>query len=128
MVGDPRKFSFTSRLRSFKFAFSGLRALLVHEHNSRIHLLAGVFAIVMGIVLHISLVEWSVLVGIMALVIVAEILNSAIESLADHLSPQYNPKIKMVKDYCAAAVLIASFAALVIGIIIFLPKLLSLPG
>ena len=80
----------------------------------------------MGFILHISLVEWSILVGIIALVVVVEILNSGIERLADHVSPQYSPVIKMVKDYCAAAVLVASIAAVVIGIIMFLPKLLTL--
>ena len=80
----------------------------------------------MGIVLQISLVEWSVLVGIISLVLVVEILNSAIEDLADHFSPEINPVIKKVKDYGAAAVLIASLAAVTIGILIFLPKILRL--
>ena len=126
MAGNPRKFSLGSRLRSFRYAFSGLRALLFHEHNSRIHFTAAILAVAMGFILHISLVEWSILVGIIALVVVVEILNSAIERLADHVSPQYSPVIKMVKDYCAAAVLIASIAAVVIGMIMFLPKLLTL--
>ncbi len=126
MVRNPRKFSLRSRLRSFKYAFSGLWALLVHEHNSRIHFTAAILAVAMGFILHISRVEWSILVGIIALVVVVEILNSAIERLADHVSPQVNPAIKMVKDYSAAAVLIASLAAVIIGCIIFLPKLLNL--
>lgn len=126
MVRNPRKFSLYSRIRSFKYAISGLRALLIQEHNSRIHFTAAILAVAMGFILHISLVEWSILIGIIALVVVVEILNSAIERLADHVSPQYSPVIKMVKDYCAAAVLIASLAAVVIGVIIFLPRLLTL--
>jgi len=120
------KFSASSRLRSFKYAFSGLRTLLLHEHNSRIHLTAALLAVLMGILLHISPLEWTVLVGIIALVIITEILNSALEALADHVSPQFSPVIKMVKDYGAAAVLIASIASGIIGFIIFLPKLLRL--
>ncbi len=125
MADYQRKFSVGSRLKSFIHAFSGLRSLLFHEHNARIHLAATIIAVALGIFLHISLVEWSVLVGIIALVFVVEILNSAIERLADHVSPRINPVIKMVKDYGAAAVLIAGIAAVVIGIILFLPKLLN---
>ena len=125
-MSNPDKFSIKRRLRSFKHAFSGLRALLIYEHNSRIHLAAAILVIIMGFILHISLIEWCILVGIIAFVVVVEVINSAIEGLSDFVSPDISPAIKMVKDYCAAAVLIASIAAVIIGIIIFLPKLLSL--
>ncbi len=120
------KFSIRKRLASFKFAFSGLVSLLKHEHNSRLHLLAALLVITMGFIFGVSRAEWMILVLIIAMVFITEILNSAIESLADYVSPQYNLIIKRVKDYCAAAVLIASIASVIVGVIIFLPKIVHI--
>ncbi len=126
MISKHRKFSISSRLRSFNHAFAGLRALIRYEHNSRIHFTAAILTIALGIILGISLIEWCILVGIIALVVVVELINSAFERLADHISLDISPTIKLVKDYCAAAVLVSSIAAVVIGVLIFLPKLLLL--
>ncbi len=116
------KFSIRKRLASFKFAFSGLRSLFKHEHNSRLHLLAALLVIATGFILGISRTEWMILVIIIAMVFITEILNSAVESLADYVSPEYNSIIKRVKDYCAAAVLISAITSVIVGLIIFLPK------
>ena len=80
--------SFKNRIASFRYTFSGLKALLQFENNSRIHLVAAAFAITFGFVMKISIIEWSLLIGIIALVFMAEIFNSAIENLADHISPR----------------------------------------
>ena len=126
MNSKHRTFSISNRLRSFKHAFAGLRALIRYEHNSRIHFTAAILAIGLGIILGISLIEWCVLVGTIALVVVVELINSAVERLSDHVSPDMSPTIKLVKDYCAAAVLVSSIAAVAIGVLIFLPELLRL--
>ncbi len=126
MSEDHKSFSMKKRLRSFRYAFSGIRNLLLYEHNSRIHLLLAILAVILGIVLHISLWKWAVLAMAIATVFIAEIFNSAIENLADVVSPGYHEKIKKVKDYCAAAVLLASILAVIAGLIIFLPEILSL--
>jgi len=126
-MNKPRtKFSVRNRIVSFKFAFTGLRDLIRYEHNTRLHLIAAIMAIALGFVLDIALMEWLVLVLMITIVFISEILNSAIESLADYVSPQYSLIIKRVKDYCAAAVLIAGIASVVVGVIIFLPKLVQL--
>jgi len=126
MVNEPQKFSIKKRLKSFKYAFAGLKALLLFEHNSRIHLVAAVLVILLGILLKISVAEWLFIVLVIGIVFTAELLNSAIEKLADLVSPDHNEQIKRIKDYCAAAVLVSSIAALLIGVIIFIPKILRL--
>ncbi len=126
MKDKGAKFSISKRLASFKYAFSGLGSLIRHEHNARVHLLVALLVIAMGFVLGISPVEWMILVITITIVFIAEILNSAIESLADHVSPEYSELIKRVKDYCAAAVLIAAIASVIVGLIIFLPKVIRI--
>jgi diacylglycerol kinase len=118
------KFSIQKRLNSFSFAFNGVRILFRDEHNSRIHLLAAIIAIALGFILGISTTEWIALTLCIGLVISMEILNSALEKLSDFISPEKNEMIKKVKDLSAAAVLVSAITALLIGIIIFLPKIL----
>ena len=126
MSKTKEPFTLKRRLQSFKYAFAGIRNLLVYEHNSRIHLLVAILAALLGIVLHISLWQWAILAIVIFMVFIAEIFNSAIEKLADVVSPGYHEEIKKVKDYCAAAVLLASILAVIAGILIFLPELIRL--
>ena len=126
MKDNSEKFSVRKRLASFKHAFSGLRSLIKHEHNSRLHLIAALLVIGMGLILGVSRTEWMILVIIIAIVFITEILNSAIESLADYVSPEYSSIIKRVKDYCAAAVLISAITSVIVGLIIFLPKIVHI--
>lgn len=126
MKDKGARFSIRKRLGSFKFAFAGLASLLRYEHNFRLHLLAALLVISMGFIFGISRAEWMILVISISIVFITEILNSAIENLSDFVSPEYSAIIKRVKDYCAAAVLIAAMASVVVGLLIFLPKLILL--
>jgi len=119
------KFSLKSRLESFKFSFNGILSLLKNEHNSRIHLLAAILAVFLGIIMHISLVEWSLLTVVIGMVFLTELLNTALETLADIIEPDKNEKIRKAKDYAAAAVLVSAIIALIIGGLIFIPKILN---
>jgi len=121
-----KKFSLKSRLESFRFALNGLLLLLKNEHNSRIHLLAAIIAIVMGIIMKIDHYEWSLLIIVIGAVFLTELLNSSIESLADLIDPEWNELIMGAKDYSAAAVLISAIVAIVVGGLIFIPKFLDL--
>jgi len=126
MKDKGAKFSIRKRLASFKYAFSGLRSLIKHEHNFRLHLLAASLAIAMGFILGISRAEWMILIIIIAMVFITEILNSAMESLADYVSPEYSSIIKRVKDFCAAAVLLSAITSVIVGLLIFLPKVIQI--
>jgi diacylglycerol kinase len=120
------KFSFRKRLKSFKYAFNGLKVMFLEEHNSRIHLVAAILAIVAGFLLRISATEWALLSIVIGFVFISELFNSALENLADHLSPGKSENIGKAKDLAAAAVLVSAFIALVTGCVIFLPKICAL--
>lgn len=126
MKNTSRKLSVKSRLISFHNAFRGIAWAFRQEHNLWIHTLAAAAAIACGFLLHISALEWIVIAVVIAGVFASELFNSAIESLVDLCSPEFNEKAGRIKDMAAGAVLVASMGALATGLIIFIPKLLAL--
>lgn len=120
------KFSVKNRIKSFSHALNGIIALLKKEHNARIHLVAAISATILGIVLKINTTEWISIVIVIGLVILTELFNTTIERLADLVEPNRNDLIRQVKDYSAGAVLIAAIVSLVVGGLIFIPKILDL--
>lgn len=122
---ETKPFSWKARGQSFGFAWAGILRFFRAEHNAWLHLGATVLVIVLGIILHISRTEAIALVFAIALVWVTEMINTAIEKTMDLLMPQVHPKVKIIKDVAAGAVLIAAMAAAIVGGIIFLPKIFS---
>lgn len=120
------KFSITQRIKSFKYAINGLNLLFKEEHNARVHAFVALIVITVGFYFEISALEWIAVLFAIGFVITTEILNTCIENLADFISPERNEKIKVIKDIAAAAVLLSTITAIVIGLIIFLPKCLTL--
>ena len=108
---------------SFRYAFAGFKVLLKSEHNAWIHLSLSVIAIALGFYFDISNMEWIAIVICIGIVISAEIFNTAIEHIANFIQPKQDIKIKHIKDLGAAGVFTAAFAALIIGLIIFSPKI-----
>ena len=106
----------------FRYAFNGLRISFSSEHSIWIHSLATILVIILSIVKRVTAVEALAILFSVAFVWIAELFNTAIEKLADHVTPGFNNQIKIVKDLSAAAVLIASLIAIVVGLIIFIPK------
>ena len=115
------KFSLLARFKSFKFAFKGLRLAIRDEHNFKVHPFAAALVITLGFYFGITTAEWLWAVVAIAMVMTAELFNSAIEKLVDLVSPGHNHKAGAIKDIAAAAVLIATIAAAIIGVIIFYP-------
>jgi len=111
-------------LRSFGFAFSGLGHLLRTQPNARIELAIGLVAVVAGLVLGLSSTEWAVLVVTICLVLILEGLNTSLELAVDLASPQLQPKAKAAKDLAAGMVLIAALGSVLVGALLFGPKLL----
>lgn len=122
---EIHKFSFKSRLKSFRYAFNGLKTLIRYEHNARIHFLAVILIIAMGCYFQIQRFEWVYLLLSFALVISAEALNTAIEYLSDAITLENDERIKKVKDVSACAVLISASISIVIGLIVFMPYIIS---
>ena len=111
-------------INSFKYAIEGFISSFKTERNMKIHVLAMILVIALGFYLKINLIEWCILTIIIALVITAELFNTAIETVVDMICPEKNPKAKLAKDISAAAVLALAIGAIIIGTIIFIPKLI----
>ena len=112
-----------SRARAFSHAFRGLWYVLRTQRNAWIHALATLLVAVFGIWLRLSPHDWAVLVLTVALVWTAEFINTALEAVVDLASPQQHPLAKVGKDVGAAAVLIASIAAILVGLLVLGPPL-----
>jgi diacylglycerol kinase len=112
-----------NRLKSFKHAWNGIKILFKEEPNARIHFIAILFVSLISIILQIDITEWIAIFFSIALVITAEIFNTAIENISDFISPERNEKIKKIKDLSAAAVLVSAITAIIVAFIIFIPKI-----
>ena len=111
-------------LKSFVYAFRGLHKTFREEQNLKIQSIVAFFVLVLGIYLHISRLEWCFLVFSIGLVILAELINSAVERVTDVLKPRIHDYVKEIKDIMAATVLFSSILAVIIGLIIFVPYLI----
>ena len=113
-------------IRGFGYAFKGIGHAAKTQLNFRVHLVCAVIAVLLGYGLHISNAEWLWISLCIGMVLLTELINTAIELLVDLVSPDYNEKAGRIKDMCAAAVLVTAITAVVIGCVIFLPKLITL--
>ena len=118
-----KKFSPVDRLASFRFAIRGLRTLLAQEHNARVHLVATIAVIIIGVATGLDADEWRWVVLAAALVWAAEAFNTAVERLGDAISLEHHPQIGIAKDVAAAGVLVCSLCAALIGLTVFAPHI-----
>lgn len=110
-------------INSFKYAIEGIIASFKSERNMKIHVLATIIVVILGLILKINIVEWCFCITSIVLVISAELLNTAIENIVDMISPEKNEKAKLIKDISAGAVLVLAIGTFIIGMIIFIPKI-----
>ena len=113
---------------SFKYAIEGLKTAYIEEQNLRVHTLCSILVIIFGFVFHLSKIEFSICLILIGLVLMAEFFNTSIESVVDMITLEKNPYAKKAKDVAAAGVLVFAFISAVIGLIIFLPKIINLIG
>jgi len=111
------------RAQSFAHAGRGILLLCLTQWNFRIHLIAALVAVSLGFYFQISAIEWVALAAVIGLVLCAEALNTAIERVVDLLEPDHHPVARDAKDLAAAAVLIASICAAIIGVLLFGPRI-----
>ena len=111
-------------MKSFGYAWAGLKFCFQSEQNFRIHSVLAIGALLFSIAFKISTIEWIAVCFCIAFVIIMEMLNTAIEKLCDVVHKEVHPGIKKVKDIAAGAVLIAAFFSLITGAVIFLPKII----
>ena len=113
-------------LKTLSYGFNGILYTLKHERNMVIHFLVMILVIIAGIVFKITFVEWGVCFVLFALVLSLELMNTALENVVDLVTEEKKAKAKVAKDAAAGAVLVAAIFAVIIGISIFLPRLLEL--
>ena len=112
-------------VRSFSYAFNGLAYLLRTQRNFRIEAVIGALAIVAGAVAGFAPWEWVALVLTIALVLILEAVNTAVENAVTLASPSFDQTARSAKDVSAAAVLVAAIASVVVGVVLFGPRLLG---
>ena len=120
-----KSISFRRLIRSFGYAFNGIRLMIKQEQNAKIHLIAILLVVVAGFYFHLSATEWLAIILVSGGVLTAEAFNTSIEALSDTIAPEYNKNIKQVKDFAAGAVLVVAVTALIVGLIVFVPKIIS---
>ncbi len=113
-------------INSFKFAFKGIGSCIRSERNMKIHFTMMILVVLLGIILNISMWEWITCFILFGLVISLEMVNTAIEIVVDLVSPTFNERAGRAKDIAAGAVLVNAIVAFIIGLIIFLPKVVGL--
>jgi len=107
-----------------RFAINGIKEAFIRERNFRIHLCVAVVVLIVGVYFQINKIEWLFTLLAIYLVLVAELVNSLFERVIDYIKPEYSLYAKIIKDIAAGVVLLTALLSVVIGLIIFLPKLL----
>ncbi len=115
-----------SLLKAFKCAFDGVRHAVTTQRNFKIHLSVAFIAILLSFIFKLNLTEVAIVVVCIFSVFALELINTAIESIVDLVSPEWNELAKHAKDCAAGAVLIVSIMSVIIAFIIFLPKVIIL--
>lgn len=118
------KFKSKKIVNSFKYAFDGFKQSLKTERNMKIHIIIMLLVILCGFIFKISKLEWIICIILFSAVISGELFNTAIEIVVDIAMPEKNDKAKIAKDVSAAGVLIIAISSAIIGLIIFIPKIL----
>ncbi len=114
---------FINRIKSIGFAFKGAMLLIKTESSIQVQLVIGVLMTIIGFIVGLSTTEWIIQILTIGLIISLESMNTAIEEIADFIHPEYHPKIGLIKDIAAGAVFIFAVIAIMIGCIIYFPKI-----
>lgn len=113
-------------MKSFIYAFQGIKESIKSEPNLRIHLAFAILASVLAAYLSFSILEWSVLILTIFLVFSLELINTVVEKVVDIASPEISEKARVAKDISAAVVLLGALASVIVGICLFIPKIMVL--
>lgn len=111
-------------IKSFKYAFEGILAGIKEEQNMKIHIIIMILVIIFGIMLKINTTEWIICILLFGLVISMELMNTAIENTVNLITKEKNQQAKIAKDVAAGAVLVSAIVSAIIGLMIFVPKIL----
>lgn len=122
-LSEKKRFSIVARAVSFKHAIRGIGIIFKTQHNAWVHTVAAILIVALGFIYAISEAEWGLIILCMTAVLTAEGFNTALEIDIDLTSPNYHPYARDTKDVAAGAVLLTVIGSVVVGLIIFLPKI-----
>lgn len=122
---QTKKFRFGDRLKSFTYAWNGIKFVIKNEQNARVHLVGMALALIFGFIFDINSTEWIILIFAVGFVFVSELFNTAIEVTADFVESKQDDRIAVIKDCGAGGVLISAIVACIAGLIIFVPKIVD---
>lgn len=111
---------------AFKNSIKGFKIVFKNERNIKIQSVFAILAIIAGFLLQISLIEFALILVAIFVVFISEFLNTAVENTVDMVTEEYNEKAKNAKDVAAAAVTLSAILSIIIGLIIFLPKIMNM--
>lgn len=120
------KWKNNSFICALKNSINGLKFVFKNERNIKIQSVFALFAIIMSFLLKISLLEFGFIIIVIFIVFISEFFNTSVEKTVDMITNEYNENAKIVKDISASAVTLAAILAILIGVIIFLPKILNI--
>lgn len=119
-------FGFYGVLRSAKNSLRGFRVLMQNEYNLYIQLFFALVAIIFGFIFNISLTEWAIQITVIGLVIFSELVNTAIEKTMDLVQPEYDERVRDIKDLASGSVLFMVLVSIAAGLLVYLPKIAQL--
>ena len=108
-----------------KVAFSGIYEFLQQDQNAKIHIVIAILTCICGFYFELTKIEWLLVTICIGMVIASEMINAAVEKLCDLVQPEFDLRVKSIKDISAGAVLIVSMAAAILGLTIFIPKVIT---
>ncbi|MFV0275015.1 MAG: diacylglycerol kinase [Bacilli bacterium] len=121
-----KRFSFKRIYKSFNYAFCGIKSAFITESSMIVHLFGAIFVLLCGFYFNISIIEWLFLILCIGLIFITELINTSIEYTVDLISDKYSSLAKGAKDSASASVLFSAILSSIIGLIIFVPKILEL--
>jgi len=124
--GNKKKYSLKRFFKSFTYAFTGIKTACKSEQNFLFDVIFGILTIVFGLVLKLSIVEFAIVLLAIALVIGMELINTSIEYTVDMAMPEIHPLARAAKDISAGEALVCAIISFIVGIIIYLPKIIAL--
>lgn len=122
---NKKDFSIIKRAKSLTHAVRGISIILKTQHNFWLHIFSAIVVFVLGLYYQIQTVEWISIIFSIGFVLISEAINTAIEIDIDLTSPNYHPYAKDTKDVAAGAVLLSGIVSLIVGLVIFIPKIFS---
>lgn len=111
-------------INSFIYSIEGLKYAFKYEQNMTIHIISVILIILVSIFLKLTQIEWLIIIILMGLVVATELINTSLEAVVDLVSPEINPLAKIAKDTAAASVLVFALTAIIVGLMIYVPKIL----